>query len=99
LKWVDSLNKETGWVGQKENPASPNPTIFPNPAQTSLQLDGLPKYRWQIRILDYLGREVKSELLLNNRIDIAPLKAGQYLIELYTEEKSPMYLLKFIKQP
>jgi aminopeptidase N len=99
LKWVDSLNKETGWVGQKENPASPNPTIFPNPAQTNLQLDGLPKYRWQIRILDYLGREVKSELLLNNRIDIAPLKAGQYLIELYTEEKSPMYLLKFIKQP
>ncbi len=56
----------------------------------------------KLRIFDFDDTLVKTNSFIyvtHKDGKKSKLSPGQYLIELYTEEKSPMYLLKFIKQP
>lgn len=69
--------------------------IFPNPAQTTLTVEGNPQALSRIRILDLMGQSVKNQVGIRNRseysieFDVSHLPAGIYTI--VTESSSGIF--------
>jgi hypothetical protein len=69
--------------------------IFPNPANTSISIEGVSNIQ-SYKIFDLSGSIKTKSILSNNQIDISSLKNGVYILELTTKENE-IIQSKFIK--
>ncbi len=69
--------------------------VYPNPASNKIFINGL-RNGIEIKIIDISGREMKSEKLVNNEININGLVAGLYFIRINFE--GTIISANFIKQ-
>lgn len=69
--------------------------IFPNPANTSLFINGLPQNS-TITIFEMNGKQIIGKQLSNNQLDISDLKCGFYTLIISNNNKTVKR--KFIKQ-
>jgi hypothetical protein len=70
-------------------------SVFPNPARTTLYLNGLSEIS-SVSIFDLNGRLVLKPQITNNLIDVSSLENGIYLVKL--SDKDGDFVVKFIKQ-
>ena len=68
--------------------------VYPNPAKNILHIKSNKNIN-QVRIIDKLGKVIKSEMISKNIINIESLKQGTYLIEIVCKDK--IITKKFIK--
>lgn len=70
--------------------------LYPNPATYLATISGLP-YEFALNVYDLSGRLVISQEN-NNEIDISYLESGVYVVDVRTNEGSPLYSTKLIKE-
>jgi len=70
--------------------------IYPNPASSSVILDGLNISDSEAQIFDLMGKQVYAPLIEAHRLDVSGLATGIYMVEVLTDGKR--YRGKFIKQ-
>jgi len=79
---------------------SNNLSIYPNPVNNTLYIiDSNDRTKLEIneiKIIDYMGRVLKSHKLINSSVHVADLNSGIYIIKLITNDK--ITTKKFIKQ-
>lgn len=75
--------------------AKDNIKVLPNPTESTLYVENLPKDCRQIEICDVWGRQVARFSGANTHLDVANLKSGAYFLNLYLEGK--MLSFKFVK--
>lgn len=72
-------------------------SIYPNPANEILLVDGLKNYDYSFVLYTIHGERINQGILKNGSIDVSNITTGLYLIRL-TDEKSNLYKdFKFIK--
>jgi len=99
------------YIGYQDTTSVNNPkensniTILPNPARdyliVNMPYNNDPSEHWQYNIINFLGQNVQSGYLKNNRISIAELPTGLYFIILklpYSINSNRSLPLKFIKE-
>ena len=69
---------------------------YPNPASSSIRLDGLNVSNAEVQVFDLMGKRVDVPVLGENRLDVSGLATGIYMVEVLTDGKR--YRGKFIKQ-
>lgn len=99
LKWVDSLKKETGWVGLTDFDAEEKGRIYPNPVKDELIISGLIFNEADIHITDVSGKTViKKHLSKSNTIGVHTLPPGCYFLHVFIPDTGIKRIFKFIKQ-
>jgi len=83
---VTGIPSETGQIG----------TLYPNPATTELNIDGLLPYS-RASIVDVNGRLVYDAQQTEKTLDVSALKQGVYFLQLTNSAGKSTY--KFIKRP
>ncbi|MGB1247353.1 MAG: T9SS type A sorting domain-containing protein [Chitinophagales bacterium] len=73
--------------------------IFPNPAQTIINIEGVnnPNDISQIEMYNVIGKKVK-ELSYSNTVDVQDLENGFYLLKLLDSKTNTYYTQTFIKK-
>ncbi len=62
-------------------PALPALKLYPNPVQDIVLLAGLhPARQWELTLWDELGRQIRQEKQIGNRLDLTDLPAGSYTL-------------------
>jgi hypothetical protein len=72
-------------------------SVYPNPARQMLYLSETNIEATQYQIKTISGREIQSQTLENNRINISTLQPGVYLLTVIMKDGSSRNL-KFIKE-
>lgn len=73
---------------------SKNISIYPNPAQSQIQLISNETMK-SVTIIDLFGKTIKSNLMSTSSIDISDLSKGVYFLRIYTDKG--MAIKKIIK--
>lgn len=66
---------------------------YPNPAHQFLWINNMPAYR-EIQVSDMTGK-VMQVPVMQNRLDVHTLPAGQYILQVFTDQK--VFTITFIK--
>ncbi len=82
-------------IGVNKIKGSDNWSLYPNPATTTLNINGLLSNA-TFEISDLSGKLILSMLLNSNQVDISSLAKGFYFIKITTEEGS--VVRKFVKE-
>ena len=69
--------------------------IYPNPTKNIVHFKNISEIE-EIKIFDYLGKEVLKQTIINNEINVENLSKGIYLIEIHSENEK--IYKKFIKE-
>lgn len=90
--------KHTETLGLEENSLAATVTLFPNPANNTLQIDSNDKTISQIYIYSLSGSKISQIDLdtVSPQIDVSSLASGIYFIQLYSEKN--VVLKKFVKE-
>lgn len=70
--------------------------VFPNPADDVLYFEMPSSNKRQVAVYDMAGQRVLEPSMLNNRLDIAPLTTGMYVLEL--QQDGQVFHQKFSKR-
>jgi len=82
------LPNDASTVSSEEIFLSKNVTIFPNPANTTLNVVSELEEEFTIQLFDLYGKKISENRAGNNRIDVSQIPAGMYLVKLNFEEAS-----------
>ncbi len=69
--------------------------LFPNPANSSISLDGI-EQEWACQIIDIYGRIIVQEISMKESIDISSFSNGSYLVKI-TTDKGFVFTKRFVK--
>lgn len=89
-----SFNLDCGTLGINDLELSKNISIYPNPAQSQIQLISNETMK-SVTIIDLFGKTIKSSLTSTSSIDISDLSRGVYFLRIYTDKG--MAIKKIIK--
>lgn len=74
-------------LGLPENDFIKNMFVYPNPVKDFLNLKTQHTI-FKIEIYDVAGRKLRSSSVSDNKIDLSELKAGNYVLKIYTENET-----------
>jgi hypothetical protein len=94
-RWV--LQNQSSVVHTSDMITRNSLTVYPNPARQMLYLSETNIEATQYQIKTISGREIQSQTLENNRINISTLQPGVYLLTVIMKDGSSRNL-KFIKE-
>jgi hypothetical protein len=69
--------------------------IYPNPTKNIVHFKNISEIE-EIKIFDYLGKEVLKQTIINNEINVENLSKGIYIVEIHSENGT--VYKKFIKE-
>ncbi len=73
-------------LGLQENELTNNISVYPNPVKNILQFKSDNKI-FKVEVYDIMGRILRSNSVIENKIDLSELKTGNYILKLYTEKE------------
>jgi photosystem II stability/assembly factor-like uncharacterized protein len=85
-------------VGISEMKTENTIAVFPNPANTQIQISGVNLNSGaQLQIISMDGRVVKNEKVYHSSINVADLATGQYIVKI-TDDEGKMSVGMFVRQ-
>jgi len=72
-------------------------TIYPNPAKSTLFIQGQTENISQYEIVNIFGHTLQSGMISNGRIDVSSLQKGIYFIQ-FKDAKAGVFVTKFFKE-
>ncbi|MCT4582928.1 MAG: T9SS type A sorting domain-containing protein [Flavobacteriales bacterium] len=97
LNWFDSLAYKCSNYAGVIALNNLDITLYPNPANHQLTIEGLKKQSYSIVIQNALGQTFPVQHLSSNQLSIEHLPNGVYFVVIRDEEKTLFKRLKFIK--
>lgn len=101
-EWSKIFTMTTGKVGSVGDVAFPSLSIYPNPVNNALLIEldeDKTNTRYQVQIFDVRGKmllERRFNSLHQQKLTVAHLEAGVYLVKVSTAEKSQ--IIRFVKE-
>ncbi|WP_460219369.1 leucine-rich repeat domain-containing protein [Psychroserpens sp. MEBiC05023] len=91
---ASSFSLDCGTLGINDLKLSKNISLYPNPAQSQIQLNSNETIKF-VSIIDIFGKTIKVNLTITSGINISDLSNGVYFLRIYTDKG--IAIKKFIK--